>query len=121
MYLGGGVNYLIRGGRGGSSFKTRSAEFHGTVEEDPTCSPWGRTKHIGVRDFLVRNTCDAGKVRVVCVRTWTCFKTLGTQKFHRHAKDNPQCSVIMIQMLGLTVSAASCLIGNVGCCEARRD
>ena len=34
---GGGV-CLSRGGRGSSSFVTASEEFHGTVDEDPTCS-----------------------------------------------------------------------------------
>ena len=37
-YLGGGVHFLIRGGRRSSRFKTGSAEFYGTVDENPTCS-----------------------------------------------------------------------------------
>ena len=37
-YLGGGVHCLIKGGKGSSSFETGSAEFYGTVDEDPTCS-----------------------------------------------------------------------------------
>ena len=36
-YLGGGVHCLARGGKGISSFDTKSAEFYGTVDEDPTC------------------------------------------------------------------------------------
>ena len=68
-YLGGGVHCLIRSGRGGSSFETRSAEFNGTVDANPTCSPWCRTKHIDLRYPLVRYACDAGNVRVVFVRT----------------------------------------------------
>ena len=66
-YLGGGVHFLISGGRGDCSFKIKSAEFHGTVDEDPTCSPWGWTKHTDGRPDLVRDACDAGKVRVVGV------------------------------------------------------
>ena len=37
-HLGGGVHCLIRGGRRCSSFETGSAEFHGTVDGDTTCS-----------------------------------------------------------------------------------
>ena len=65
-YLGGGVRYLTRGGRGGPRLKTGSAKFHGTVDEDPTCSSWSRIKHIDVRHNLVRDACDAGKLKVVC-------------------------------------------------------
>ena len=36
-YFGGGVHCLLRGGRGGSIFET-GAGFHGTVDENPTCS-----------------------------------------------------------------------------------
>ena len=72
-YLGGGVHCLISGGRGSSSLETESAEFHGTVDEDPTCSSAGRIKHIGVIHDLVRDTCDAGEVKEVCVKTRTCF------------------------------------------------
>ena len=71
-YLVGGVQCLIRGVRGGSSFETESAKFYGTVDEDPTCLPQGRTMHIDVRHDLVRDACDSGKIRVVCVRTRTC-------------------------------------------------
>ena len=71
-YLGGGLYCLIRGGTGSSSFETGSAELDGTANEDPTCSSYGRTKHIGVRHDLVRDACETGKVRVVCVKTRTC-------------------------------------------------
>ena len=71
-YLEGGAHCLIRGGRGGSSFETGSTQFYGTVEEDPTCSPQGRTKHIDVRHDVVRDACDVEKVRVVWVRTRIC-------------------------------------------------
>ena len=54
-----------------SSFETGSAKFCGTVDEDPTCSSSGRIKHIDVRHDLVRDVCDAGEVRVVCVKTRT--------------------------------------------------
>ena len=37
-YLGGGEYCPIRGGRGSFGFEIRSAEFYGTVDEDPTCS-----------------------------------------------------------------------------------
>ena len=37
-YLGGGVHCLIRGARRSSRFETGSAEFYGTVEEDPMAS-----------------------------------------------------------------------------------
>ena len=37
-YLGGEVHCLIRGGKKSSSFETGSEEFHGTADEDPTCS-----------------------------------------------------------------------------------
>ena len=71
-YFGGGVDCLIRGGKGSSSFETGSAELYAAVDEDDTCSSFGRTKHIDVRHNLVRDACDAGKVGVVCVRTRTC-------------------------------------------------
>ena len=81
----------MRGGRGGSSFETRTAEFNGTFDEDPTCSPCGRTRHIDLRHSLVRDACDAGKVRVVCVRTEDQHadlftKPLDKQTFYKHAK-----------------------------------
>ena len=85
-FLGSRVHCLIKGGKIGSSFDTISAEFHVTADEDPTCSPWGRAKHIDVRHNLARDACDAGEVGVVCVRTRTYSKTLDTQKFHKHAK-----------------------------------
>ena len=68
-YLGRGVFCLIRGGRESSSFETGGAEFYVTVHEGPTCSPYGRIKHIDVRHYLVRDACDAGEVRVVCVKS----------------------------------------------------
>ena len=90
-YFGGEVHCLIRGGRGGSSFETGSTEFHKIVDEDPTCSPWGRTKHNDVRHDLVRDACDAVKVRVVYVRTEDQHadlftKPLDIHKFYKHAK-----------------------------------
>ena len=69
-----------------SSFERESAEFHGTVDEDPSCSPWGRTKRIDVRHDLVREAYDAGKDRGVCVRMRTCSKTLDTHNFYKHAE-----------------------------------
>ena len=50
-----------------------------------------RTKHIDVKHHLVRDGCDAGKVRVVYVRTEDQHadlftKLLDMQKFHKHAK-----------------------------------
>ena len=71
-YLGGGVHCLIRGGIRSSRFETGSAEFYGTVDEDPTCSSKGRIKHIDVRHDLGRDACDAEEVRMACVKTWTC-------------------------------------------------
>ena len=49
------------------------------------------TKHIDVKHHLVRDACDAGKVRVVYVRTEDQHadlfpKRLHTQKFHKRAK-----------------------------------
>ena len=85
-YLRSGVHCLIKGARARYSFEKESAEYHGTVDEDPICSLWGRTKHIDAIHDLVRDACDAGKVRVVCTRTSICFKTLGIQKFHKYAK-----------------------------------
>ena len=72
MYIEGGVHCRIRGRRGCSSFEPRSTENYGTVDEDPTCSSYGRTKHNDGRHDLVKDTCDAGKVRVVCLKTRTC-------------------------------------------------
>ena len=36
----------------------------------------------------MKDACDAGEVRVVCIRTQTCSlsKPLDIQKFHKHAK-----------------------------------
>ena len=50
-----------------------------------------RTKHIDVKHHLVRDACDAGKVRVVYVRSEDqhadlLTKPLDARKFHRHAK-----------------------------------
>ena len=50
-----------------------------------------RTKHIDVNHHLVRDACDAGKVKVVCIRTEDQHadlftKSLGMQKFYKHAK-----------------------------------
>ena len=71
--LGGGAHCLIRGGRRSSSFETGSAEVYGTVDEDPTCSSEGRISYyIDMIHNLVRDACDARKVRVVCVKTRTC-------------------------------------------------
>ena len=67
-YLRGGVHCLIRGGRGSSSFETGSTEFYGTVDDGPVFI-MGRIKHIDVRHDPVRDACDAGEVRVVCVTT----------------------------------------------------
>ena len=49
------------------------------------------TKQTGVRHDMVRDACDAGKIRVVHVRTENqhadVFITpLDTQKFHKHSK-----------------------------------
>ena len=79
-YLGGGVHCLIRGGERSSTFETGSAEFYGTVDEDPTCSSSGRIKHIDVRHGLVRDACDAGEVRGMCVKTRTCSLSRETYK-----------------------------------------
>ncbi|CAN0329009.1 unnamed protein product, partial [Ascophyllum nodosum] len=51
----------------------------------------GRIKHIDVRHDLVRDTCDASKVRVVYVRTEDQHadlftKPLDIEKFYKHAK-----------------------------------
>ena len=80
---GGGLVALEDGSSDG--IRCLSAQLYGTVDEDPTCSSWARTKHIDVRRDLARDTCDAGKVGVVCVRRRTCSKTLDTHKFHKHA------------------------------------
>ena len=50
-----------------------------------------RTKHIDVKHHLVRGACDAGKVRVVYVRSEDqhadlLTKPLDVKRFHRHAK-----------------------------------
>ena len=50
-----------------------------------------RTKHIAVKHPLVRDACNAGKVRVVSIRTedqhaYLFTKPLDTQKFHKRAK-----------------------------------
>ena len=50
-----------------------------------------RTKHVYVKHHLVKDACDAGKVRVVYVRTEDQHadlftKPLDIQKFHKHAK-----------------------------------
>ena len=50
-----------------------------------------RTKHIDVKHHLVRDACDAGKVRVVYVRSEDqhanlLTKSLDVKRFHRHAK-----------------------------------
>ena len=50
-----------------------------------------KTKCIDVKHHLVRDACDAGKVRVVYVRTEDQHADLSTkpldiQKFHKHAK-----------------------------------
>ena len=50
-----------------------------------------RAKHIDMKQHLVRDACDAGKVRVVYARTedqhaYFFTKPLDTQKFHKHAK-----------------------------------
>ena len=37
-YLGDGVHCLTIGGEVSSCFETESADFHETVDEDPTCS-----------------------------------------------------------------------------------
>ena len=41
-----------------------------------------------MRHDLVRDACDTGKVRVVCVRkqTYSLSKPLDIQKFYKHAK-----------------------------------
>ena len=49
------------------------------------------TNHIGVKHNLVRDACDAGKLRVMYVRTEDQLADLFTesldiQKFHKHAK-----------------------------------
>ena len=69
-YLGGGVHCYNKGGRGSSSFETGSAELYGIVNEDPTCSSYGRIKHIDMRPDLARDACEAGEVRVVCVKSY---------------------------------------------------
>ena len=43
----------------------------------------------------MRGVCDAGKVRVVCVRTWTCSKSLEA------CEDSPQCSVTLFKCWGI--------------------
>ena len=53
-----------------------------------------RTKHIDARHNLGRGACDAGKIRVVYVRTEDWHANLFTmpldiQTFHKHAKTNP--------------------------------
>ena len=50
-----------------------------------------RTKHVDVKHHLVRDACDAGKVRVVYVRSEDqhadlLTKPLDVKRFHRHAK-----------------------------------
>ena len=50
-----------------------------------------KSKHIDVEHNLVRGVCDAGKVRVVHVRTEDQHadlftKPLDIQKFHKHVK-----------------------------------
>ena len=50
-----------------------------------------RTKHIDVKHHLVRDVSDAGKVRIVYVRTADQHadlftKPLDMQKFYKHAK-----------------------------------
>ena len=50
-----------------------------------------KIKHIDVKYYLVRDACEAGKVRVVYVRTEDRHAGLSTkpqdiQKFHKHAK-----------------------------------
>ena len=51
-----------------------------------------RRKHIDMKHDLVRDACDAGKVRVVYVRTEDqhadlLTKPLYIRKFHKHAKN----------------------------------
>ena len=55
-----------------------------------------RTKHIDVKYHLVRDACDAGKVRVVYVRSEDqhadlLTKPLDVKRFHRHRK---QCLML---------------------------
>ena len=72
-HFGGGVYYLIRGGRGSSIFETESAELYGTVNEDITCSSYDRINHTNVKYDLVRDACDSREVRVVRVKTRACL------------------------------------------------
>ena len=117
-YLGGEVYCLIKGGRETSSFETRSAEFYGTVHEDPTCSSYGRIKHIDVRHDLVRDACDAREVGLVCVKSSVRRYTYkSSMSMRRHS--SIECEAV--RMLEYTVSAVSCLMGKIGSCEAIKN
>ena len=83
-YLRGGVRCLIRGGKGGSIFEI-SAGFHGpsmrisafnAFEDNKGAIKLAvnkhasrRTWHVDVKHHLVRDACEAGKIRVVYVST----------------------------------------------------
>ena len=78
-------------------------------------------KHIDVKHHLVRDACDAGKVRVVYVwspfmakyvcqnrktSTWTCSASHWICRSLTSIKTQPSMSCDAVQMLGYTVNAA---------------
>ena len=106
MYLGGGVRCLVRGGKEVLSLKQmqnfmepslRICAVNVFENNEEAIKLAGnkhasrRTKYIDVKRHLVRDAYDAGKIRVVYVRTEDQHadlftKPLDIQKFHKHAK-----------------------------------